>query len=172
MMGDERMVELKDITFENINKIIKLKSKYYQRKFVEKPVVTLSYAYAGTQVGYPGFASAIYSDGELVGIILMGRGPVGSNEPDILKQNKYVYRLWGFLIDKHFQHRGIGREALNLALNKIKDYPGGDSLPIMLECYKRNKNAMKLYESFGFYNTGSEYAKHYIFVRLPELNDK
>lgn len=163
------MVELKDITFENINKIIKLKAKFYQHKFVEKPAVTLSFAYAGTQADYPGFASAIYSDGELVGIILMGRGPVGSSEPDILKQNKFVYRLCGFLIDKHFQHRGIGREALSLALKKVKDYPGGDSLPIMLECYKRNNNAMKLYESFGFHNTGYEYERHYIFVRLPEI---
>lgn len=166
------MVELKDITFENINKVIKLKAKFYQRKFVEKPAVTLSFAYAGAQSGYPGFASAIYSDGEPVGIMLIGRGPVGNNEPDILKKNKYVYRLWGFLIGKHFQHRGIGWEALNLALKKVKDYPGGDSLPITLECYKRNKSAMKLYESSGFRNTGYEYAGHYIFVRLPEINGK
>ena len=70
-------------------------------------------------------------------------------------------------VNKQFQHRGIGGEALKLALEKVKEYPEGDSLPIVLECHKRNKSAMKLYESFGFYNTGTEHGKHYIFVRLP-----
>lgn len=161
------MIELKDITFENVNKIIQLKRMFSQRKFVEKSAVTISFAYAGINNGYPGFASAIYSDGEPVGIILIGRGPVGSNEPDILKQNENVYRLVGFLVDRRFQHRGIGREALKLALEKVKQYPEGDSLPIVLECHKKNKSAMKLYESFGFYNTGTECKKHYILIRLP-----
>lgn len=161
------MVELRDITFENVNKIIQLKPKFSQRKFVEKPSITISFAYAGINVGYPGFASAIYSDGEPVGIILMGRGPVGSGEPDVLKRYDNVYRLVGLLVDRHFQHRGIGREALKIALEKVKDYPEGDCLPIVLECHKRNRKTMKLYESFKFYNTGTEYGKHYIFVRLP-----
>lgn len=164
------MVELKDITFENVNKIIRLKPKFSQRRFVESPATTISFAYAGNNDGYPGFALAIYSDGEPAGIILIGRGPVGSGDPDVLREYKYVYRVFGFLIDKHFQHKGIGREALKLALEKVKEYPDGDSLPLMLECYKSNKNAMKLYESFGFYNTGVECGKHYIFVHLPKTN--
>lgn len=165
------MVELRDITFENVNEIIKLKRKFSQRKFVERAADTISFAYAGINDGYPGFAQAIYYDEEPVGIILIGRGPVGSDEPEVLKQNENVYRLVGFLVDKHFQHKGIGREALKLALEKVKEYPGGDCLPIVLECYKTNRSAMKLYESFGFYNTGTERKKHYIFVRVPEMKD-
>ena len=166
--GDKNMVELRDITFENVNKIIKLKRKFFQRKFVESPADTISFAYAGINNGYPGFASAIYSDGETVGLILIGRGPVGDSEPEIIKQNDNVYRLVGFFVDKRFQHRGIGRVALKLALEKVKEYPEGDSLPIVLECHKRNKGAMKLYESFGFINTGAERNKHYICVRLSK----
>jgi len=162
------MVELRDITFENVNKIIRLKRKFSQRKFVESPADTISFAYAGNNNGYPGFASAIYNDGDPVGIILIGRGPVGDSDPDIIQQYENVYRLVGLLLDKRFQHRGIGRAALKLALEKVKEYPEGDSLPIVLECHKKNKGAMKLYESFGFYNTGTESGKDYIFVRLPK----
>lgn len=162
------MVELREITFENVNQIIKLKRKSNQKEFVEKAAVTISYAYAGINDGYPGFASAIYYDGQPVGIILIGRGPVGNSEPDILKQNENVYRLVGFLVDKNFQNRGIGREALKLALEKIKRYPEGDSLPITLECHENNVNAMRFYEAFGFMNTGAKCGKNYVFVRLPQ----
>lgn len=124
-VAGDNMVELRKITFENVNKIIHLRRKFSQRKFVERSAVTISLAYAGINNDYPGFASAIYNNGEPVGIILLGRGPVGSGEPDILRQNENVYRLIGFFIDKHFQHKGIGREALKLALEKVKEYPDG-----------------------------------------------
>lgn len=80
-----------------------------------------------------------------------------------------VYRIMGLFIDKHYQHRGIGRKVLKLSLEKLKEYPESGSLQITLDCHINNKNAMKFYESFGFFNTGVLCGKDYVFVRLPFL---
>ena len=46
------MIELKDVTFENIKQIINIKSKFRQRKFVEKATHTIAMAYAGIRINY------------------------------------------------------------------------------------------------------------------------
>ena len=35
------------------------------------------------------------------------------------------YNLWRLMIDKNYQHKGYGRQAVKLALDFIKTYPGG-----------------------------------------------
>ncbi len=164
------MIELRNIGFENINQILNIKSKFSQRKFVEKASHTIAMAYAGISEGYPGFLSAIYSNEVPVGLILIGRAPVAEHEPEILRKYEYVYRILGFLIDKNYQNQGIGRRALKLAIEnieKIKEQKYQKSLPIALECHVKNKNALSLYEFFGFNNIGTTDDNNYILARLP-----
>lgn len=162
------MIELRDLTFENVNQIIKIKRKFNQRKFVEKPGHTIAMAYVGTNEGYPGFLSTIYSDEVPVGLILIGKAPVAEHEPEVLRKYKYVYRVLGFLIDKNYQNRGIGRRAFKLALEKIKEQQYEDNLPITLECHIKNKNALALYEFFEFNKIGITNDNNYILARLPK----
>lgn len=162
------MVELKEITFENVNQIINIKRKLNQRKFVAKPSDTIALAYAGINEGAPGFANAIYYENVPVGLILVGQAPVAEHEPDVLKKFGYVYRVVGLLIDKHYQNLGIGRRTLKLALEKVKEYPSGDEIPVTLECHEKNKKALELYKEFGFIYISKTNDHHDILVKLPE----
>lgn len=162
------MVELREVMFDNVHKILKLKPADNQKEFVEDVSTTIAIAYAGINEKCPGNLHVIYYDNEPVGIILIGRAVVAEQEPEILKNNKYVYRLMGFFIDANYQHKGIGRKALNLALEKIETYSDGNSLPIALEVKIQNRNAINLYQSLGFYDTGMRYGDDCVFVRLPQ----
>lgn len=160
------MIELRNVTFENVDKILNIKSKFSQRKFVEKAAHTIAMAYVGVNEGYPGFLSAIYSDGVPVGLILIGIAPVGEHEPEVLRKYEHVYRILGFLVDKNYQNQGIGKRALKLVIEKIKE-KYEESLPIALECHMKNKGALSLYEFFGFNNIGITGDSNYILARLP-----
>ena len=162
------MIELRDLTFENVNRIINIKRRFNQRIFVQKAGDTIAMAYAGVNEGYPGFLSAIYSDDVPVGLILIGKAPVADTEPEILKKYNYVYRVVGFLIDKNYQNQGIGRRAFNLALDKIKEHEHEENLPIALECHVKNKYALALYEFFKFKKIGVTGDNNYILARLPK----
>ena len=59
-------------------------------------------------------------------------------------------RLWfdRFLIDKHYQHQGLGRQAALSVISRMrKEYPIQD---IYLSVYAPNHTAISLYESLGF----------------------
>lgn len=73
----------------------------------------------------------------------------------------------GFFISSNYQNRGIGRKAFQLALDKVETYSDGKSLPMELEVKKQNINAIKFYESFGFYDSGVRYEDDCAFIRLP-----
>lgn len=40
-------------------------------------------------------------------------------------QQSYFYYIWRFMIDKKYQKRGYGKEALKLAINFIRTFPCG-----------------------------------------------
>lgn len=160
------MIELRNVTFENVDKILNIKPKFSQRKFVEKAAHTIAMAYVGVNEGYPGFLSAIYSDDVPVGLILIGIAPVAEHEPEVLRKYEHVYRILGFLVDKNYQNQCIGKRALKLAIEKIKE-KYEKSLPIALECHVKNKSALSLYEFFGFKNIGITGDSNYILAKLP-----
>ncbi|MFT4145642.1 MAG: GNAT family N-acetyltransferase [Mobilitalea sp.] len=161
------MVQLKTVTFENVHKVLQLKPDEGQRKYVEDVSTTIALAYAGINEECPGECSVIYHEDEPVGVVLIGRSVVTEQEPEILKQYQYAYRIMGFFIDHKYQHKGIGKKAFQLALEKVKEYPEGTSLPISLEVKIQNSSAIKLYESFGFYDTGVRYEDDCVLIRLP-----
>ncbi len=162
------MVQLKKVTFENVHKVLQLKPEESQRKYVEDVSTTIALAYAGINEECPGECSVIYYEDEPVGIILFGRSIVTDQEPEALKQYQHAYRLMGFFVDHKYQHKGIGRKAFQLALEKVKEYPEGATLPISLEVKIHNSSAIKLYESFGFYDTGVRYEDDCALIRLPQ----
>lgn len=169
MKEKKEKIELKDIMFDNVDSILNLAPSENQQRFVGPVSKAIAMAFAGNNEGYPGFMQAIYYNDTPVGIINLGRAPVEDNEPEILQKYKYVYRLMEFLIDKNYQHKGIGRAALELALEKLKGYPDAEQSPVYLECHKENEVALKLYESFGFQNTNIIFSDdNYVLVRFPD----
>jgi len=58
------------------------------------------------------------------------------------------------MIDKKFQGKGFGREAVRLALEFIKTWPQGQAEYCALSYEPENTVAKALYESFGFVENG------------------
>lgn len=60
--------------------------------------------------------------------------------------------IWRFMVDKNHQHKGIGRQAMYLALAEIKQDKQLKEIEI---CYDPNNHIAKsFYSSFGFIETG------------------
>ncbi|MBE5844483.1 MAG: GNAT family N-acetyltransferase [Butyrivibrio sp.] len=58
------------------------------------------------------------------------------------------------MIDKQYQGKGYGREAIKLALIFISTKPCGEAEYCWLSYEPENKVAASLYSSFGFVETG------------------
>ncbi|KKE82561.1 hypothetical protein N481_25480 [Pseudoalteromonas luteoviolacea S4047-1] len=71
----------------------------------------------------------------------------------VQESNKRI-SIWRFMVDKKYQQKGIGRKALNLALDEIKQAPDIREIEI---CYDpANPVAKEFYSSFGFVEIGMD----------------
>ncbi|NHB86418.1 GNAT family N-acetyltransferase [Photorhabdus tasmaniensis] len=62
--------------------------------------------------------------------------------------------IWRFMVDRHYQNKGIGRKAMLLALDEIRRTDGLEEIEI---CYKPNNPiARNFYSSFGFVEVGMD----------------
>ena len=87
------MVELKFITIENYEEILKLKVAKSQETYVSTVVHSLAQAWVYGNTAYP---FAIYDDDVPVGFIMLG-----------YYELRDQYTLWKFMIDEQYQNRGI-----------------------------------------------------------------
>ncbi len=88
------MVQLRNVTFENVYKVLQLKPEEHQKNYVEDVSTTLALAYAGVNEKCPGEVCVIYYENEPVGIILIGRSQVCDQEPKVLRKYKFAYRIF------------------------------------------------------------------------------
>ena len=70
------------------------------------------------------------------------------------KELRNNYSILSFMIDKRYQKRGYGREAMKLALDFIKTFPCGKAEYCFLSYVPDNDVAAKFYHSFGFQENG------------------
>ncbi|WP_445494195.1 GNAT family N-acetyltransferase [Photorhabdus sp. SF281] len=62
--------------------------------------------------------------------------------------------IWRFMVDQHYQNKGIGRKAMLLALDEIRRTNGLEEIEI---CYNpKNPVAQNFYASFGFVEVGMD----------------
>jgi diamine N-acetyltransferase len=64
------------------------------------------------------------------------------------------YSLWRLMIDKRYQNRGYGREAIALALEFIRTWPCGRAELCSLSYEPENEVARALYHSCDFEENG------------------
>ena len=83
---------------------------------------------------------ALEQEGKLVGFAMFGKGQQDFTE---------ICRL---MIDRRFQNKGLGRQALLLIIEEMKKDPCLKEIYISAE--PQNKRAIHLYKSFGFKDTG------------------
>jgi diamine N-acetyltransferase len=132
------MVELRPVDRNNIDDVLALEVREGQKNFVSTVAESLAQAYVYSENAYP---FAVYNDDVMVGFIMMGYYEV-----------KHYYTLWKFLIDKNYQHKGYGRQALALGIKFLKDKFNVDS--VYTGVVPGNAVATQLYRSVGFVPTG------------------
>lgn len=133
--------------------ILKLSVEERQAGFVARNDVSIIEAYTAIAGGGYAFPFGIYDDTTLVGFLMVGydTDEDWDDAPEIANNN---YNLWRLMIDKRYQHKGYGKEAVKLALNFIKTKPCGEAEYCWLSYEPENAVAKKLYSSFGFVETG------------------
>jgi len=132
------MVHLREITKENLDAVLKLKVAKEQESYVSTVAYSLAQAWVYRDTAYP---FAIYDGDVLVGFVMMGFYEV-----------KQQYTLWKLLIDERYQHRGYGRQAVELAKQYLIDTFG--VAEIYLGVHEDDEVAIRLYQSAGFMATG------------------
>ena len=132
------MIELKEITKDNLDDVLNLNVAEHQTSYVSSTAHSLAQAWAYKDSAFP---FAIYADDTLVGFIMLG-----------YYESRNQYTLWKFLVDKQYQNKGYGREALKLGITYLKD--SFEVQEIYTGVSLGNETAKHLYKSVGFVETG------------------
>ncbi len=134
------MIHLRKITEENFIDAFHLKLAPDQERFVSHPIRSLAQAYVYREQCQP---FGIYEGDAMVGYVMV-----------IYDYDVPEYDIWHMMIDVSKQKRGYGRAALDRVLDYIKAKPFGPSNRVTLTCNKDNIQALNLYKSRGFGETG------------------
>ena len=134
------MIHLRKITEENFIDAFHLKLAPDQERFVSHPIRSLAQAYVYREQCQP---FGIYEGDAMVGYVMV------IYDYDVPEDD-----IWHMMIDVSKQKRGYGRAALDRVLDYIKAKPFGPSNRVTLTCNKDNIQALNLYKSRGFRETG------------------
>ena len=141
-----------------------MRVSYDQKTFVASNDTSIIEAYTDiTGNGYA-FPFGIYDEDTPVGFLMIGFdvNDYWTDAPAIAKGN---YNLWRLMIDKAYQKRGFGKEAVQLALDFIESFFCGKADYCWLSYEAENEIAGQLYRSFGFNETGEMDDKEVIAIR-------
>ena len=131
------MVELRAITKDNLEDVIRLTVAEHQKAFVSSTVHSLAQAYIYRDTAFP---FAIYANKTLVGFIMLG-----------FYEEKKQYTLWKLLIDEKYQNQGYGKGAVQKGIAYLKDTFGAKEIYVGVS--SENDRAKQLYVSIGFEET-------------------
>ena len=147
------MLRLERVNGKNVWEILALSVADAQGSFVAYNTVSIIEAYTANAANGHAFPFGLYDGEKPVGFLMIGYGADDDWEdaPQIAKAN---YNLWRLMIDKSYQNRGFGREAVRLALRFIRTLPCGPAEYCWLSYAPENEIARRLYRSFGFEETG------------------
>lgn len=131
-------VSLRQITKSNYEQVCDLDVSEEQQDYVASNMWSL--------------VESSFNDGYETRAIYLGEEPVGFFM--WVTETLSKVSIWRFMIDHKHQKNGIGRIALNLALNEIKLTDGLKEIEI---CYNPNNPVAKVfYSSFGFVEVGMD----------------
>ena len=131
------MITLKDVNVNNFEECLTLDVNDNQHAFVAPNLRSLAQAYVYREVARP---FALYNADSMVGFAMLA---VDCEEKE--------YWLWRFMIDKHHQNKGYGKEAMRAILAYFLSI-GAKVVKLSFE--PENQIAKKLYQSLGFYENG------------------
>ena len=131
-------VSLEQVTKENYEAVCDLDVTEDQQDYVASNMWSL--------------VEAMFNEGYETRAICQHERPVGFLM--WVKESGEKVSIWRFMVDQQHQQQGIGRIALDLAVQQIKQSPGLQQIEI---CYNpKNPVARDFYASFGFVEVGMD----------------
>lgn len=144
-------IRLEKVGVHNFEELVDLLPQKSQYQFVADNCYSLAEAYANLMDGKYAQPFGIYKGETPIGFLMIGfniADEEGDEEKFPILVNNYL--IWRFMIDKKYQRKGYGREAMKLALDFIRTFPCGKAEYCWLSYNPENDTARKLYKSFGF----------------------
>ena len=144
------MVTLRKITFldEKMRDSIALTIPKEREDFVESNAIALSddFEYNRRKIGV-WESRAIYADDKMVGLICFN---YYADDP-VYKEP--CYRIRPFAVDRNSVGFGYEKAALTVLLDEIRKKPFGDAAAVFATYHPDDKEAIELYDGFGFAKT-------------------
>ncbi|MEH6552962.1 GNAT family N-acetyltransferase [Pseudoalteromonas tetraodonis] len=129
-------ISLEDVTSANYEEVCDLDVTEAQQEYVACNMWSLVESHYN--VGHT--CKAIYQNNEPVGFFMW------------VQETPTKVSIWRFMVDEHHQNKGIGRQALTMAIAEIKTTSKLEQIEI---CYNpKNPVAKDFYSSFGFEEVG------------------
>ena len=146
------MLHLEKVNGNNVWDLMKLSVSDEQKGFVASNEVSMIEAYVTIAANGFAFPFGIYNNETPVGFLMIGFDVDDDwkDAPPIAIGN---YSLWRLMVDQAYQGRGMGRQAVELALEFIRSFPCGTAAYCWLSYAPENQVARSLYRSFGFVET-------------------
>ena len=145
------MIELRKLDWDNWEECMGLNVTDEQKNFVASNIYSIAQSYMHqTNDDTPPFSYAIYNDDVMVGYTLYFFSAADEDNPD----DEDCYYICRLMIDQRYQGKGYGKQAMQKILEHIKTFPHGKANIVVLSYEPENTVAKKLYESFGFAETG------------------
>ncbi len=142
-------IRLEKLTWDTVDDVLRLRVAKEQKGFVASNKDSLTDAYfALSEAKIPVFTFGIYLGKKAVGFLMIAYDVPWA--PQYYGMPKDCYYIWRFMIDKRYQGKGYGKEALRLALDFVRTFPCGRADLCWLSYEPENEVAKKLYLSFGF----------------------
>ncbi len=103
----------------------------------------------------------VSSSAKPIGFVMIGYDKPYEPDDDLNEKYRFTrssYFIWRFMIDKRYQGRGYGKEAMKLILDYVKTGPCRKAQYAWI-CYApENTVARRLYASLGFEEVAEAYS--------------
>lgn len=145
------MIILKGVCHNNWLDCIELEIEEEQKQFVNPNIFSLAEAYVHSSINeqearayYRCIPLAIYNNELLIGFTMI----TFEQEHDF--DGRPAYEIYRLMIDKKYQKKGYGTEALNKIIEYIKTFPCGEAENIFAEWHRLNIVTEGLCKRIGF----------------------
>ena len=141
-IGPNAVVSLREVTSETVRTICRLSDtlKPPQNHLVAPNAVSIAEAHFEPHAWF----RAIYADETPVGFIMLYDAP---EEP--------IYFLWRLMVAAPHQGKGIGRQAVEMLIERVRTRPGATEL--LVSCIEGEGSPEGFYHRLGFRRNGKMY---------------
>jgi diamine N-acetyltransferase len=140
-------VELREITADTVRRVCEIAVAERQRGFVAANALSIAQAHFEPRH----WMRAICVGDEVAGFVLTKED-----------RQQPLFYLWRFMVDARYQRRGVGRQAMELLLDRWRGLGAQEGV---LSVVEDNHGAIAFYKSLGFRLTG-ELAGGELVMRL------